>query len=121
MFFKGCVCTFDLKYETFHVQYETFFNAHSLEAILINKNQHETVMKLFVELIKDIRICSQYVSTYRKKYDKCAPPYLIGQQSDPEFLIKFKNEKLPKEIKRLSFEILWKTPDGNQILLLMLL
>ena len=121
MFFKGCVCTFDLKYETFHVQYETFFNALNLETILINKNQHETVMKLFVELIKDIRICSQYVSTYRKKYDKCAPPYLIGQQSDPEFLIKFKNEKLPKEIKRLSFEILWKTPDGNQILLLMLL
>ena len=80
----------------------------------MNTTKSDDFEDKFVKSIGEIELCNQYTSTYQKKLDKCTLNHLIGQRSDPEFLIILKKNVSLKSswIRDFKFEILWIDPIG---------
>jgi len=89
------------------LEYEAFFRIFKSDLNQF-KNSNEQNINLFINSIKQIEICSDYVSIYSRKFDNCVLP-LIDQNSDLELVASINNQ----QFKPFKFEIIWINPDSN--------
>ena len=109
---KGFVMDIQLKVNEENQQiefnYETFFLLEPL-----NDNFHFNYIpdgqngniNSFLKDLEEIAICSEFVTSYYKKLNKCSS--LIQQMDDPELIIKVKPQTIYSQ-----FEVVWKSPKG---------
>ena len=103
--FKGYVLRIKFnqkKFKEMKFEYEAYFRVNH-KTIIFDRNE----WSFFLRNIKEITLCSEFTSAYPKKLDKCTGS-LIGQNDDPEFVIKF-NRKFYLSFK---LEIAWLNPNG---------
>jgi hypothetical protein len=89
------------------LEYESFFRIFKSDLNQF-KNSNEQNIKLFINSINQIEICSDYISVYSKKFDNCVLS-LIDQNSDPELVVSINKQ----QFKPFKFEIIWLNPDSN--------
>ena len=100
-----------MEYDRIHFDFETFIAVNKENTTRLISNEEETTKESnkFQKSIQEIEICSEYISVYSKKLDRCYK-YSIDQKSDPELLLKIKRGA---SLKSFKFEIIWRGPNGN--------
>jgi hypothetical protein len=100
-----------LEYDRIHFDFETFIAVNKENTMQFLSNEEETTKNSnkFQKSIQEIELCSEYISVYSKKLDRCYK-YSIDQNSDPELLLKIKRGA---SLKSFKFDIIWRDPNGN--------
>jgi len=97
----------DVEIKNLKIECETFFQISTNQFI---NSLNDKSISILTKSIDKILICSEYVSVYSKKLEKCLP-IVFGQQSKPELVIKFKSGI--KLLSQFKVDISWVNPNGN--------